>query len=674
MGPLLEPHRDRRVILLARAFLLWALIIAGKLVYLHVWRHKELAAVAREQHNGTDTIPAPRGKILDRTGQTLALSVPIESAFADPRDIDDIDLAAEQLGSLLGVDGGRLHERLAWGVENRKAFVWIKRKLSDEETARLKSLGEDWIRFRRESKRIYPRGSIAAHVVGTVDSDETGNSGLELSLERELRGQPGVVTFLRDSRKRGVEFHVLAEPRAGVDIRLSIDERIQYVANRELERAAREYNCPTGSLVVINPHNGEILAMSSFPPFDPNEPVRQRDDLARRTNQAVSVPFEPGSVFKVVTLAAALETTGLAPESPIDCGPGYLVLHGRTIRDIHAYGTLPLQKVLAKSSNIGTIRAALRVGEGRLYEYVRRFGFGERTGIPLPAESPGVVHPLGRWHATSIGSVAMGHELSATTLQLALAVSVIANGGVLMRPRLVLGRQAPGEPYREEPAAEGRRVLKPETAVVMRRMMESVVLEGTGRQARLAGFTAGGKTGSAQIADPATRRYTHRYNASFVGFAPVQNPVIVVAVTLNGAPRYGGVVAAPVFQRVAHEALRILGAVPDIPLEEIAPRRPAPEQEEDLADVADAGTEPAGAEEAAAAEGVSGGEAPGEPDFLVGPRVPDFRGKPLRAVLAESTRSGIPVELEGSGVARRQDPAPGAVLAAGKKVRIVLAP
>jgi cell division protein FtsI (penicillin-binding protein 3) len=674
VGLFLEPHRDRRVVLLTRAFLLWALILAGKLVHLHVWRHAELAAAARQQHNGTETIPAPRGKILDRTGQTLALSVPVESAFADPRDIDDIDSAAEQLGLLLGIDAGRLHERLAWGVENRKAFVWIKRKLTDEETARLKALGKDWIRFQRETKRIYPKGSIAAHVVGTVDFDETGNSGLELSLERELRGKPGVVTFLRDSRKRGVEFHVLVEPQAGTDVRLSIDERIQYVANRELERAAREYDCPTGSLVVVNPHNGEILAMSSYPPFDPNEPVRESGDLAARTNQAISVPFEPGSVFKVVTLATALETTELTPESPIDCGPGYLVLHGRTIRDIHAYGTLPLQKVLAKSSNIGTIRAALRVGERQLYESIRRFGFGERTGVPLPAESPGVVHPLGRWHATSIGSVAMGHEVSATALQLALAVSAIANGGVLMKPRLILGRQTADGVWREEPPVEVRRVLKPETAVLMRRMMESVVLEGTGRQARLAGFTAGGKTGSAQIADPVTRRYTHRYNASFVGFAPVQNPVIVVAVTLNGAPRYGGVVAAPVFQRVAHEALRILGAVPDIPLEEIAPWASTREEEEELADVADAGTEAAGTEEVAGGGGAAAEEAPGGPDYLIGPRVPDFRGKPLRAVLAESTRSGIPVELEGNGIARRQEPPPGTVLAAGKKVRIVLAP
>lgn len=674
MGPHLEPHRDRRVAILTGAFLLWALILAGRLVYLQIWRHHELAATAREQHNGTETIPAPRGKILDRTGEILALSVPVESAFVDPRNVDDIDRAADLLGSVLELDAQRLQERLAWGVENNKAFVWVKRKLTEEEASRLKALGQDWIRFRRESRRVYPKGPTAAHVVGTVDFEENGNGGLELSLDEELRGKPGLVTFLRDSRKRGVEFHVLVEPRPGADIRLSIDERIQYVANRELEQAARAFNCPTGSLVVVNPHNGEILAMSSYPPFDPNEPVRRPEDLASRTNQAISVPFEPGSVFKVVTLASALETTDLKPDSPIDCGPGVLVLHGRPIRDIHAYGVLPMQKVLAKSSNIGTIRAALRVGEPQLYEYIRRFGFGERTGIPLPGESPGVVHPLKRWHRTSIGSIAMGHELSATTLQLALAVSAIANGGVLPKPRLILGRQAPDGAYREEPVAAGRRILKPETAVLMRRMMESVVLEGTGRQARLAGFTSGGKTGSAQIPDPVTRRYTHRYHASFVGFAPVQNPVIVVAVTLNWAPRYGGVVAAPVFQRVAREALRILGAVPDIPLEEIEPDAP-PTRQEELADVPDAGEQAVSPQHelARVAEPVLA-EAPDGPDYFVGPRVPDFRGKPLRAVLAESARSGIPVQLEGSGLARRQDPEPGAVLAAGQRVRIVFAP
>lgn len=594
MDPFLEPHRNRRVELLVAVALVWALGIAARLVYLQVFRHAELAAVARSQHSGTEVLQPPRGRILDRTGQTLALSVPVDSVFVDPRSADDIDRAAAVLAPLLELDEARLQERLAWGVENDKAFVWVKRKINAEESARLRKLNESWIQFRKESKRFYPKGSIGAHVTGSVDFDESGNAGLEQSLDAELRGRPGVVTFLRDARQRGVDFRVIVEPRPGSDVWLSIDERIQYVADRELARAAVENGCPTGSLVVLNPHTGEILAMASYPPFDPNQPVKRSQDLAARTNQAISVPFEPGSVFKVVTLAAALETTDLTPESLIDCGPGVFTLYRRRIRDIHAYGVMPVAKVLAKSSNIGAIQIALRAGQDRLYEYIRRFGFGEKTGIPLPGESAGVVHELSRWRPTSIGSVAMGHELSATSLQLALAVAAIANGGVLPKPRLILGRQAPGGVFQKEPPAAGRRILRPETAILMRRMMEGVVLEGTGKAARLAGFTSGGKTGSAQIPDPVTKRYTHRYNASFVGFAPVQNPVLVVAVTLNGATRYGGAVAAPVFQRVAHEALRILGAVPDLPVEELVPR-PAP-REGDLAESSDGGDESDGEE------------------------------------------------------------------------------
>jgi cell division protein FtsI (penicillin-binding protein 3) len=670
LDPFLEPHRNRRIDVLVGLALVWALVIAARLVYLQVFRHAELAAAARSQHSGTEILQPPRGRILDRGGHTLALSVPVDSVFVDPRNTDDIDRAAALLAPALGLDEARLHERLAWGVENNKAFVWVKRKISAEESARLRKLNESWIQLRKESKRYYPKGPIGAHVTGSVDFDESGNAGLEQSLDEELRGKPGLVAFLRDARQRGVDFRVLVEPRPGSDVWLSIDERIQYVADRELARAAREHNCPTGSLVVLNPHNGEILAMASYPPFDPNQPVRQKEDLAARTNQAISVPFEPGSVFKVVTLATALETTDLTPDSPIDCGPGVFTLYRRRIRDIHAYGVMPVAKVLAKSSNIGAIQIALRAGEGRLYEYIRKFGFGEKTGIPLPGESAGVVHELRRWRPTSIGSVAMGHELSATSLQLALAVSAIANGGVLPKPRLIVGRQAPGGPFRKEPLQAGRRILRPETAILMRRMMEGVVLEGTGKAARLAGFTSGGKTGSAQIPDPVTKRYTHRYNASFVGFAPVQNPAIVVAVTLNGASRYGGVVAAPVFERVAHEALRILGAVPDVPAERLLP--PAAPPAEDLAETS-AGEDGAAGEVELAAAGEAPAEAPAQLEVASGPRVPDFRGKPLRAVVAECTRIGIRPELEGSGVARAQEPPPGAILQAGQRVRIVFA-
>jgi cell division protein FtsI/penicillin-binding protein 2 len=417
---------------------------------------------------------------------------------------------------------------------------------------------------------------------------------------------------------------------------------------------------------VIEPYSGEILAMSNYPAFDPNARRVTASDVAARTNNAISAPFEPGSVFKTVTLAAALENSSLGPESLIDCGPGVMRLFGRRIHDLHAYGTIPVKTVLAKSSNIGVIQIGLEAGEAKLHEYIRRFGFGRRTGIPLPGESSGLVWDLEKWSRTSIGSVAMGHEMLATSLQLALATSVIANGGTLPQPRLILWREKPGEGRAPEPMATPRRVIEPRTAITLRRMMEGVVLEGTGQRARFAGYSSGGKTGSAQIYDPVEQRYLHEYNSSFVGFAPVQDPKIVVAVTLHHATKYGGVVAAPVFREVASEALRILGVIPDVPSRPLGPEPDV----EDLKDLAIADLGGGATRELEAVEPAARPE-PQVTAYVRGPEVPDLYGLTLRDVLTECARLGLEIEYQGSGLARSQDPAPGTVLPVGRRVRVM---
>lgn len=658
---------------LTACFLLWAAALVLRLIQIQRQRPPARIAAIPAQQKRTIELPAPRGRILDRNGRLLALSVVRESVFVDPRHIPDreFEKGVLLLSQTLGLDHAALRQRLKELRMRRVGFVYLKRRISPEESQRLRQSSFRWIQFRTELVRQYPKGRLAAHVVGAVDFDQSGAVGIERGLDAQIRGETGVIEVLADVWGRPVQPLHVKPPRPGASVGLSVDERIQYVAERELEAAAIAEGCSSASLVVMDPHSGEILALASYPSFDPNQPPRDaRESQVRFHNHAFSVPFEPGSVFKVVTLAAAFETTPLKPETVVPCGNGRIALYGRVVRDHHAYSALSAADVLAKSSNIGAINIALKIGEPRMYEYVRRFGFGERTGVPLPAESPGRVRPLRQWHKTSLASIAMGHELSATTLQLARAVAVIANGGLLVQPRLVLWRQEPDGRVVKMPAERPKRVLRPETAFLMRRLMEGVVLRGTGKAARLDGYSSAGKTGTAQIFDRQLGRFTHIYNASFVGFAPVTEPAIVVAVTLNGARRYGGEVAAPVFRKVAGEALRILNVPRDLP-----ESSPVATAETDFNDVAlsDFGeaVENAGEPESPTTPGVAASQ-PGL--LMAGLVAPDFHGMPLPAVLARAMALGLAVEPVGSGIAREQYPAPGEPLAPGSRLRVIFRP
>ena len=666
-----------RLNLLLWIALVWAAAIFGRLIHLQVFSHAALRSQAEAQQQRKLEVRAPRGAINDRGGRPLAMSLPVDSVAVDPRQIKDPGVAAGILAAILNLDEAALAEKLRSSAEGpgRRGFLWIKRKISPEESERLRSLKLDWIDFRQESRRYYPKGTLAAHVLGGVDHEEKGNAGIEMALEDELQGLPGSVLLHTDVRRRGYSSEVSLKPQPGCSFTLTLHEEIQYVAERELKAAVEENQCQTGSIVVMDPRTGDILALANYPTYDPNEPVGPGEkDRQARFNQAVSVPFEPGSVFKVITVAAALETTSLTPDSIIACGNGRINLFGRLIRDHDAYSSLSMADVLAKSSNIGAIQIGLKVGDARMYDYVRRFGFGKATGVPLPAESGGMVRRVSEWEPSSIGSVAMGHEVSATTLQLARACAVIANGGLLVRPRLILAHQKPGGKPEAEPLEEPKRIIKPETAIRVRQMMEGVVLRGTGKKAHLDGYTAGGKTGSAQIFDREKKVYTHRYNASFMGFAPVTNPRIVVVVTLNGAAKFGGAVAAPVFREVASTALRLLDVPRDLP-EGSLPDLGEPTSVDDLA-IAGLSSPPPALPAAAAAAGsapaAAGSPGPANVQAL-GPTVPDFQGKTMRAVLELSAALGLAVEVQGSGLARAQAPPPGALLANGERIRVQFA-
>ncbi len=669
-----RPRRDlsysRRLTWVGGGALLWAGLILVKLVSLQVVHHRDYARLARQQQELRVDIPAPRGPIFDRTGQPLAMSVPVESVSVNPLKVPDMGVASEILARILHQDAGELHNRMRQAYDHQRGFLWVARKISGREAEELRSLHLDWIDFETESQRHYPNGTLAAHVLGSVDHDERGNAGIEKSLDSELRGHAGQELMLTDVKRRGIDSQLAAQPRAGVPLTLTIDSRIQFAAERELVKGVEQHHARTGSIIVMNPYNGEILALANYPTFDPNEPPKPGEDTAHRFDLAVSVPFEPGSVFKVVTLSAALETTDLRPDSPINCYNGVLRLPGRVIHEAHhGFGVIPMHEVLERSSNIGAIQIGFRVGAQSMYQYARRFGFGSATGIGLPAESSGLVRRLDRWGTTSLASIAMGHEVSTTSIQLARACAAIANGGLMIKPKLIL--KEGDSPTPTDPPV---RILKPQTAITMRQMMEGVVISPHGtahRHVRLVGYTVGGKTGTAQIFDLKTHHYTHLYNASFIGFAPVTNPAFVIAVTLNGTAGdagMGGAVAGPVFQALATEALRVLDVPKDLPDAAPEPEQASPANDDDDNDlaIADLGsTEPNVLEETAAQDLAAAPE--------TGPRVPNFRGKTMRAVVEEAAALGLRVSLDGSGIARAQHPAAGSALREGERVRVEFA-
>jgi cell division protein FtsI (penicillin-binding protein 3) len=711
---MLETQSARRLRWLLWAMLGWTGAIFARLVWLQIVQHDDLLKLAQQQQQKMVEIPALRGAIFDRTGQPLAKTLPAESICVNPMKIPDAGVAADLLSRVLDLDRVTLLERIAGAKLRNTGFLWVKRKVSADEALRVRSLKLDWVEFRQEMRRFYPHGSLAAHVLGSTgmtssdDVLEHGNGGIEMSFDDELSGRPGLARVYNDVRQNAYDSVLARQPEPGVSLTLTLDPNLEYDAERALQTAVEKSGARSGSLVALNPYNGDILAMANYPTYDPNSPPGPGEPEGARSNRAITTPFEPGSVFKVITLSAALETTNLTPQSMFNCGNGHLTLFGRVIHDAHPYSMLSMADVLAKSSNIGAIQIGLKVGQKNLYDYVRRFGFGHKSGIELPGESGGMLRRLQNWEATSIGSVAMGHEIGTTSVQLALAGAVVANGGMLVKPRLILARQRPGEPEQRYSPEKPERVVAPQTAITMRQMMEGVVLRGTGRQAILKGYTSGGKTGSAQIYDFKTHTYTHHYNASFLGFAPVANPQIVMAVTLvgtsGGGAGFGGAVAAPVFRQVATSALRMLDVPKDLPDTKV--RASHNTTDEDDVAIAGLGAPPVelappsgstyrGAEPAAPASEVrlrsvssvtpppaqGGSSAPASEPALdrrpflsartaMGPRVPDFRGMTLRSVFEESAATRMPVEVRGEGMARDQDPPPGAVLPPGGRVRV----
>ncbi len=538
--------------------LLFLVACVFRLAYIQIFRSSYLAGIANKQHNLFTEIEPFRGVIYDCNLKPQTLNLPADSLYAAPNMMStkEKERAIIQLSDVLNLSQEYLRERLY----RKKAFIWIKRKLSIEEVEAVKKLRIKHLGFIRESKRSYPNTYLASQIIGFAGIDNTGLEGIELSLDKYLKGSPGWGIFLRDARQSRLDvYEKMSSPRDGMDIVLTIDQVVQYIAERELDKAYKAYHAKAASIIVMDPYTGRILAMANRPTYDLNEYKNVSKDQKR--NRSISDLFEPGSVFKIVTAAAALEEKRLSEEDRIFCENGAYRVANHTLHDHVAHGWLTFREVIEKSSNIGTTKVAQLLGANIVYKYIKLFGFGSKLGIDLPGEISGMVKEPRLWSKTSIGAIPIGHEVGVTTLQLASALSVIANGGELMKPYVIEEiRNKDGEVIQKSSPTLIRRVLSQDTASRISKMLTGVVEEGTGKMAQIPGLTSAGKTGTAQKIEPSGVYSHNKFVASFIGFAPVEDPVVTIVVSID-EPRpyyFGGVVAAPVFRNVAADVVRYL--------------------------------------------------------------------------------------------------------------------
>jgi len=551
-----------RLYLLAGILVFWCCVICLRLVYLQVFRYGTFEQRAQHQQQRTEEVSAPRGIIFDRNGQELAMSINVDSVFAVP---SEMPKPASTISLIARITKQDPRELLA-KCQASRTFCWLARKPDPEISARIKSLNLRGVYFQKESKRYYPKSELAAQVLGYVGMDDSGLSGIEREYEPKLHGRPGEMLISVDARKKWFG-SVEKQPEPGENIVLTIDEKIQYIAERELEAGMEQTHAISGTVIVENTRTGEILALANRPTFNPN--LSKEITPEKLKNHAVSDVYEPGSTFKLVTISAALEEKLTNPNELVDCQMGSIVFNGMRIRDSRPHGLLTVSDVLAESSDVGSIKVGMRLGDDRFYKYIRGYGFGQQTGIELPGETRGLSKPPSRWSKVSIAAISMGQEIGITPLQLVGLVSTMANDGVYVAPRIVAATTQPlsaPQAIAFHPVNE-HRVISSFTAAEMRQMMQAVVLHGTGTKARLIGYTSAGKTGTAQKVDPATHAYSHtKYVASFAGFAPINNPAVTIAVVLDSAVglHQGGQVSAPVFTRIAQQVLEYLHTPHDL--------------------------------------------------------------------------------------------------------------
>ncbi len=530
------------------------------LFYIQIFRSSYLASLAERQHERTIAIAPKRGTIYDRNMRPLAINLPVYSLYANPRSLRKIphhERIVDELANILKMDAAALRAK----VERDKYFVWIARKLPQSVYERVRKAKFPSFGFIKESKRFYPNRTLAAHLVGFAGMDNVGLDGLERDYDRFLKGREGSSVILRDARQRELLLEKNYKPPTdGFDLVLTIDETIQFIAERALARMYEKYNAKGASIIVMDPKTGEILAFANRPTYDLENAGRSRAE--DRTNRAIVFTYEPGSVFKIVTAAGALQEKVVKESDIINCEHGAYRVGNHILHDHEPAGNLTFRQVMEQSSNIGTVKVAQRLTPAKVYSYAHRFRFGIRTGIDLPGEAPGYLKPVRLWSKTSIGAVPIGHEVTVTPLQMVAAMAAIANDGVYMRPFVVkYVKDQHGQIIQEHKPHISDKIMTEETAKRLHAILQGVVDNGTGKKAQISGVAVAGKTGTAQKVVGGTYSHGHFY-ASFVGFAPVDNPRLACVVVFD-EPRpiyYGGLVSAPVFKEVVENSLRYLNA------------------------------------------------------------------------------------------------------------------
>lgn len=641
----------RRLVATACVMALWGIAIEARLVQLQVFRHAVLVERAERQQSRTIDTHPKRGEILDREGRVLAYSVDADTIVAVPADVQDPVGTTRQLCEVLECDADQF-DVIETRLGQPRLFAYVQRHVSVDTARRVRELDLEGIGVLKQNRRFYPHRELAAHLIGYVGIDNQGLHGLESSYDHVISGQPGKVLIQTDAHNRAFS-RIERPPTAGVTVELTIDEYIQHIAERELRAAVETHDAAGGSVVIMDPVTGEILALANEPTFNPN--TYARSDADARRNRATQDVYEPGSTFKIVTAAAAIEEGVFHPDQMIDVSPGVIRYGSHRIADVRNYGALSFADVIVKSSNVGASKVGVELGAERLGRYIRRFGFGETLSHDFPGESAGIVYDPSRLNDSALASVSMGYNISVTPLQMAAAMSVVANGGELIEPRLVRALLN-AEGRHEVPRRVVRRAISSDTAATLTRILEDVVSRGTARAAQVTGYTVAGKTGTAEKI--VNGRYSETAHvASFVGFVPSTRPALTILVVIDDVARFGGAVAAPVFQRIAEVAVRHLGVPPTVDrpppiLVAADPSLPLPTR------LTSAGVP--------AARPVSGGTE------VERGLMPDLRGLSARAAVEIMNDLGCTTRVRGQGFVASQTPEPGTAIASGRAVTLQL--
>ncbi len=655
--PLWRSKFKRRVVCLLCALGVWTVGVEARLVELQVVRHKEMLARALDQQQRVVKLVPQRGDIVDRHGEVLAYSVDGSAIVADPAAIDDPTKAADEICDALRDCDASKRTGLEKSLSRKTMFAYVDRQVGPDQVRRVEALKLPGIRTIPEPRRYYPNLDLAAHVLGFVGIDNEGLGGIERSFNKVIRGRPGEMLLEVDARRKRLDSRIQQAPVAGATVELTLDLYLQHIAERELRAGVEKTHADGGTAVVMDPHTGEILAMASYPAFNPND-VQSATDAERR-NRAIQDIYEPGSTFKIVTASAAFQEGVMSVDDLIDTNPGRINFGSRVVREDngHDYGVLSFADVIVKSSNVGAIKIGLKVGPERMERYIRRYGFGQALLPDLGGQSAGIVWDPVKLSDSALASMSMGYQVGVTPLQMVNAVSAVANGGTLYQPHLV--RAVIRGNDRQEIAPKPLwRVINPDTAATLTSIMEGVVQRGTGKEAQLAGYRVAGKTGTA--AKLVDGHYSHTdYNVSFVGFVPASRPVLAILVLVdtprNGSP-YGGTVAAPIFKQIAEAALRQLGVPPTInpPPVVLAEAGTANPPLTDLADTKVVPPDP-------------------DPTRLGGSLLmPDVRGLNARQALRALSGVGLTVRLLGSGLVAAQTPEPGTPVELGGSSQLEL--